>query len=176
MAWTPTTADEANRRAGGRRRYLAQRRTFQDARRHDVLRALQAQDWLKTGWSSYGAGRALAEQLDVSEATISRDLDYFTEMRARLGENAANVFDLMLRNREHAAKRENLRKPEIENVIKRQIESVTKRDFQEPEQANISQTSVQSVEDETVANRNIQTSTPAPDPPPCTRTHNIRPR
>lgn len=95
--WKPRNADEANRRAGGRRRYLAQRREIQDTRRQAVLRALQAQEWLKIEWHSYGLGRTLAKTLKVSEATISRDVQHFMALRLRLGENAQGAFDLMLR-------------------------------------------------------------------------------
>lgn len=97
--WIPRTFDEACRRAAGRRRYLAQRREIQSKRQHDVLRALQAQEWLKEGWQSYGVGRTLAKQLNVSEATISRDLRHFMTLRLNLGEHAQGAFDLMLRER-----------------------------------------------------------------------------
>ncbi len=39
----------------------------------------------------------LAKELDVSEATISRDLAHLMNLRLRLGENAPSAFDVMLR-------------------------------------------------------------------------------
>jgi DNA-binding NarL/FixJ family response regulator len=61
----PTSHEEMSRRAGGRRRYNAQRQFKALRRRSQLLDVLQ-----RCGWSQVQAARLLG----VSESTISRDL------------------------------------------------------------------------------------------------------
>ncbi len=69
MAWVDrVSSEEASRRAGGRRRWNALRRDRAIVRRGEVARLLRA----------YGAARGsqakIARELQVSFATISRDV------------------------------------------------------------------------------------------------------
>jgi hypothetical protein len=69
MAWSdPVSAEVASRRAGGRRRYHALRRDLAMVRRSEVAKLVRA----------YGRQRGtqarIARELNVSEATISRDI------------------------------------------------------------------------------------------------------
>ena len=67
--WSDWVADdEAAARAGGRRRYNEVRRVRAQYRRIQVTERL-----LSDGWT-YGAQARIAEELGVSDATISRDL------------------------------------------------------------------------------------------------------
>jgi hypothetical protein len=69
-AWSaPTTTEEAHARAAGRRRYNSLRRLRAELRRVEVLRLLAA-----AGGLHRGVQVSIARQLNVSEATISRDL------------------------------------------------------------------------------------------------------
>ena len=68
-AWShPTSWAEVKKRAAGRYKYNALRQVRATVRRRDVLTLLG-----EIGWS-YGSQAAIARQLGVSEATISRDL------------------------------------------------------------------------------------------------------
>ena len=68
-AWSaPVSPDTAYRRASGRRRYHAQRRTDRFFRRLLVL------DRLRDEGLRYGAQARWARELGVSEATICRDV------------------------------------------------------------------------------------------------------
>jgi hypothetical protein len=68
-AWSqPTTWAEVKKRAAGRYKYNALRQLRAAVRRRDVLTLLG-----EVGWT-YGSQAAIARQLGVSEATISRDL------------------------------------------------------------------------------------------------------
>jgi hypothetical protein len=64
----PTSWAEVKRRAAGRAKYNKVRQVRAAWRRRDVLTLLR-----EIGWS-YGSQAAIARQLGVSEATISRDL------------------------------------------------------------------------------------------------------
>jgi len=64
----PTTWAEVTRRAAGRQKYNALRQLRAAMRRREVLTLLG-----ECGWT-YGSQAAIARQLGVSEATISRDL------------------------------------------------------------------------------------------------------
>jgi hypothetical protein len=68
--WTITTnRAEVCRRAAGRRRYHAQRRFERDCRRALVARMLRSRGRLERGDQA-----RLAQELGVSEATVSRDV------------------------------------------------------------------------------------------------------
>jgi hypothetical protein len=68
-AWSqPTTWAEVKRRAVGRYKYNKVRQVRAAVRRREVLTLLG-----ELGWT-YGSQAAMARQLGVSEATISRDL------------------------------------------------------------------------------------------------------
>ena len=69
--WTaPTNPGAAYRRASGRRRYNAGRKRVKQHRRMTIILRLAG-----LGTRPWGIQKALAEALDVSEATISRDLE-----------------------------------------------------------------------------------------------------
>ena len=70
--WTDNGS--AGRRAGGRRRYNAQRRRQVEARREALVAALGGCVWLPL--IRRGAITALAQSFGVSPSTISRDLQY----------------------------------------------------------------------------------------------------
>jgi hypothetical protein len=91
-AWISTNFDEACKRAGGRRRYQAERQKAQWQRQVKVLRELE-----ESNWESYGMGRMLAKRLGVSEATISRDLRHWRSMRRKLGADANEIIASGLR-------------------------------------------------------------------------------
>lgn len=78
-AWIPKTAEEAYRRAAGRRRYHAQRQKVQRQRQGVVLAAL-----IERQWRTHGLGREMARKLEVDPATISRDIKTLTNRRALL--------------------------------------------------------------------------------------------
>ncbi len=68
MAWSDAvSAEQASRRAGGRRRYNRLRQDIAVVRRAKVARLL------RTFGVERGAQAQIARQLGVSEATISRD-------------------------------------------------------------------------------------------------------
>jgi DNA-binding CsgD family transcriptional regulator len=68
-AWRqPTTWAEVTRRAAGRTRHNKVRQLRAALRRREVLKLLG-----ELGWT-YGSQAAIARQLGVSEATISRDM------------------------------------------------------------------------------------------------------
>jgi DNA-binding NarL/FixJ family response regulator len=64
----PTSWAEVKRRAVGRYKYNAVRQVRAALRRRNVLQLLGERGW------TYGSQAAIARQLGVSEATISRDL------------------------------------------------------------------------------------------------------
>src|ERR1051325_1862965 len=64
----PKSAEEAYRRAGGRRRYHAQRRREAEERRARVAELVMQWGWVQ------GTQARIARELGVSEATISRDM------------------------------------------------------------------------------------------------------
>ncbi len=72
----PMTFDEVCRRAGGRRRYHAERARVRNRRQLVVMAVL-----LKLNWKSYGYGGRLADALSVDRATISRDIGYLVKWR-----------------------------------------------------------------------------------------------
>ena len=65
----PTTLDEVCRRAGGRRRYNRWRQTVRQLRRLQVVRLLGRYPLTRRG-----TVRAIARELGVSPATVSRDI------------------------------------------------------------------------------------------------------
>ena len=65
------TIEQVYRRAGGRRAYNRQRLTLAEQRRARIYQLLEGKDLMLT----YGTQAALARRFNVSEATISRDLD-----------------------------------------------------------------------------------------------------
>jgi hypothetical protein len=68
-SWSqPTTWAEVTRRAVGRTRYNKVRQLRATLRRLEVLKLLGEYGW------TYGSQAAIARQLQVSKATISRDL------------------------------------------------------------------------------------------------------
>ena len=70
VAKKPLTFDEVCRRAGGRRRYNAQRRAEMFVRRIIILgRIPRDPGCMQRGWCA-----ALAREFGVSRATISRDI------------------------------------------------------------------------------------------------------
>lgn len=75
MGWNPRTFDEACRRAAGRRAYNRRRR-LERARRISALFAL-------LDWEPGLTGRELAARFGVHESTVSRDLRFVREVRAR---------------------------------------------------------------------------------------------
>jgi hypothetical protein len=78
-AWNPKTFKGICKRAGGRRRYNAQRQGVRDQRQLLVMEVL-----LESQWQSYGFGKILARDLHVDAATISRDIRYIREWRDSL--------------------------------------------------------------------------------------------
>jgi DNA-binding CsgD family transcriptional regulator len=64
----PKSAEEAYRRAGGRRRYHARRKRDAEERRARVAELI-----IQWGWVQ-GTQARIARELGVSEATISRDM------------------------------------------------------------------------------------------------------
>ena len=66
----PVTPDEMFRRAGGRARYNSLRQDLAMIRRIQVLRLIR-----KFGWV-WGVQKRIADELHVSEATISRDVKW----------------------------------------------------------------------------------------------------
>jgi|SRR5215213_4133647 len=64
----PKSAEEAYRRAGGRRRYHAQRRREAEERRARVAELVVQWGWVQ------GTQARIARELGVSEATVSRDM------------------------------------------------------------------------------------------------------
>jgi len=64
----PQSAEEAYRRAGGRRRYHAQRKREAEERRARVAELVMRWGWVQ------GTQARIARELGVSEATISRDM------------------------------------------------------------------------------------------------------
>ncbi len=64
----PKSAEEAYRRAGGRRRYHTQRRREAEERRARVAELVMRWGWVQ------GTQVRIARELGVSEATISRDM------------------------------------------------------------------------------------------------------
>jgi hypothetical protein len=73
-----TDADEVHRRAAGRRRYHAWRRTVRDLRRFRVLELLKVH-----GLGQRGTVTAIAQALQVSARTINRDLRYLLAEHGR---------------------------------------------------------------------------------------------
>jgi hypothetical protein len=73
---TPTTSDEAARRAGGRRRYNRWRRFMVLRRQAVVMRLLSC----KGGFFRRGIQAELARALRVSRATICRDIKYLLRL------------------------------------------------------------------------------------------------
>jgi DNA invertase Pin-like site-specific DNA recombinase len=74
MAWSDrVSAEVASRRAGGRRRYHALRRDLATVRRHRVGQLLRAHG------RERGAQARIARELNVSEATISRDIAWLLD-------------------------------------------------------------------------------------------------
>jgi hypothetical protein len=72
-AWnTPADFASVCRRAGGRRRYNAQRRAAAWRRRQKILTLVEAADWYTRVVP--GVLGELAERLGVSRATVCRDL------------------------------------------------------------------------------------------------------
>jgi hypothetical protein len=72
--WTaPTSWDAVCRRAAGRRRYNAARKELRNARRAEIICRAKGMSW----WRLYGIQAALARELGVSRATISRDFRAF---------------------------------------------------------------------------------------------------
>ncbi len=67
---SPVPQAERNCRAGGRRRYNAERRRTADARRAELLRII-----VENGGLPKRCGAAIARALGTSRATICRDLD-----------------------------------------------------------------------------------------------------
>ena len=90
--WIPKTAEEAYKRAAGRRRYHAVRRKAQWKRQQQVLGEL-----VQANWENYGKGRMLAKKLGVSQATISRDIRHWRLIRHRLGVDANEILSDGLR-------------------------------------------------------------------------------
>jgi hypothetical protein len=68
---TPTAATTAARRAGGRRRYNAQRQREMWERRFEILRICSTE-----GDLPHGAQRLLAERFGVNKSVISRDMTW----------------------------------------------------------------------------------------------------
>ncbi len=76
-AWARTSPEAAARRAGGRRRYNADRQTDALLRRHLVAQMLGEYGFER------GAQSRMAEDLGVHRSTISRDLDWLLEDKRR---------------------------------------------------------------------------------------------
>ena len=72
MGWQPQTAEEANRRNAGRRRYNRRRRLERARRIAQIFRLLDSRPY---------KGRELAELFGVHEATISRDLRFIRKVK-----------------------------------------------------------------------------------------------
>lgn len=64
--------DWVNRRAGGRRRYNAQRQLAALERRRRLARLLRRIGW--RGWVAWGVQGRIARRFGVSQSTISRDM------------------------------------------------------------------------------------------------------
>ena len=77
--WIPANANEAYKRAAGRRRYHAERQRARDKRHLKIMRIMSESDW-----PLYGAGKILAKKLSVNPSTISRDLRFIRAWRKRL--------------------------------------------------------------------------------------------
>jgi hypothetical protein len=92
-SWTPRSFEEACKRAGGRRRYLAEMCDAQYRRRVEVLRYLEAHNW------RYGSGVLLSKALNVSQATISRDIKHWWNFRSRLGQHEKAVIIMILKRK-----------------------------------------------------------------------------
>lgn len=76
-SWSPVSPDVAARRAGGRRRYNADRQA--DA----LLRRSRVAELLVEYGLDRGAQSRMAEELGVHRSTISRDLDWLLEDKRR---------------------------------------------------------------------------------------------
>lgn len=74
------TFDQICRRAGGRRRYHAQRQKVQRERQMVLLALLVQLNWQNL----YGMGYKLARALSVDGAQISRDINYLLQWRKSL--------------------------------------------------------------------------------------------
>jgi hypothetical protein len=75
-AWSAeTSATEAARRAGGRRRYNAHRQALALYRRRKLARMLRAKDMLTRGYQA-----RLARKLGVSRSTVCRDVRYLLQL------------------------------------------------------------------------------------------------
>lgn len=80
----PKSAEEAYRRAGGRRRYHAQRRREAEERRARVAELVMQWGWVQ------GTQARIARELGVSEATISRDMRrIYLALRRRLDQDTS---------------------------------------------------------------------------------------
>jgi hypothetical protein len=77
----PVSADEAARRAAGRKRYHAMRRAAMYERRMDIaaMVELAPRYGLVLSPDDRGFQKRMAEQLEVSAATISRDVAWLHE-------------------------------------------------------------------------------------------------
>ena len=88
--WIPRTAEQAYKRAAGRRRYHAKRQRQRDERQLRLIQLLT-----KLNWKTHGTGKMLADQFSVHPATISRDTRYIRKIRAafvkRYGERVADL-------------------------------------------------------------------------------------
>lgn len=73
MGWTPSSFEEACRRAAGRRAYNRRRRLARQRRISAILRLQDAKAAV--------TGRELARALRVSESTVSRDLAFVRRVR-----------------------------------------------------------------------------------------------
>lgn len=76
-SWPGITPEAAARRAGGRRRYNAERHDEMLLRRYQVAHLLEEYG---VGW---GAQARMAEELGVSRATVCRDIAAIFEDRVR---------------------------------------------------------------------------------------------
>jgi len=74
VAWKVTNAEEANKRAAGRRRYNLARQLEARTRRKRLSEVC------KGGRLPHGAQARLAREFGVSEATISRDLAHLRRL------------------------------------------------------------------------------------------------
>jgi hypothetical protein len=110
--WNPVIAEEAARRAGGRRGYNATRQFRARIRREHVIALLTARGF------DYGSQRYAAMALGVSPATISRDVRVLRAWLRRQGcplwptdlrtpKGAARIINRMVESaREYADSRE----------------------------------------------------------------------
>ena len=78
------SANEASKRAGGRRRYNAWRRFLADERRIEIGRLLAQRGF---GW---GIQRQLAQEVGVHPSTITRDLKKMFGSPGAVGERSDN--------------------------------------------------------------------------------------